>query len=160
MLRLSKLTDYGIVLLAELARDPFGETQNARELAEVTHLPPPVVSKVLKTLARDGVLTSHRGIKGGYGLARPPERISVAEVIAALEGPVALTECGFAPGSCEHELSCSVRSPWERINRAIGQTLERVSLADLVRPPGAIPLAELGIENHSGASTGASRDPS
>ena len=96
MLRLSKITDYGIVLLARLrgAMDPAGATHNARELSAETGLPFPVVGKVLKTLAREGLLDSHRGARGGYALAQPPEEISVAKIIAALEGPVALTECG------------------------------------------------------------------
>lgn len=143
MLRLSKLTDYGIVLLAELAREPAGGTHNARELSEKTRLPFPVVGKVLKTLAREGILASHRGAKGGYALARPPGQISVAKVIAALEGPVTLTECGL--GTCEHEPDCSVRSPWERINRVVAETLEKVTVADLVRPADVIPLEELGL---------------
>jgi FeS assembly SUF system regulator len=144
MLRLSKLADYGIVLMAQLARAP-GSTHNARDLAAQTELPFPVVGKVLKTLTREGLLVSQRGAKGGYGLAQPPDQISVAKIITALEGPVALTECGFAPGSCEHEPSCHVRTPWERINQAITQTLDRVTLADLVGPFDVIPLEELGI---------------
>jgi len=106
-----------------------------------------MVGKILKILTREGLLVSHRGAKGGYGLARPPGDITVAEMIRALEGPVALTECGFAPGRCEHEGVCSVRSPWERINQAIGETLEQVSLADLVQHPSSvvIPPAELGL---------------
>lgn len=145
MLRLSKLADYGVVLMAELARDPAGSTQNARELAERTHLPFPMVGKVLKTLAREGLLISHRGAKGGYGLARSAEQISVAKVIAALEGPVALTECGATPGVCEHEPGCNVRTPMERITAVVADSLERVSLADLVHPSDIIPLEDLGV---------------
>ncbi len=145
MLRISKLTDYGVVLMAELARDPAGSTQNARELAERTNLPFPMVGKVLKTLAREGLLVSHRGSKGGYGLAQPPDQISVAKVIAALEGPVAITECGAAPGVCEHEPSCHVRTPMERVSAVVAQSLERVTLADLVHPSDIIPLEDLGV---------------
>jgi FeS assembly SUF system regulator len=145
VLRLSKLADYGVVLMAELARDPDCASHNARELAALTHLPFPVVGKVLKQLTRDGLLVSQRGIHGGYSLARPPEQIPVSKMIAALEGPVALTECGIAPGSCAHEPSCHVRTPWEHINRAITDTLDRVTLADLIRPSNAIALEELGV---------------
>ncbi len=145
MLRLSKLTDYGIVLLAELARAPAGAPHTARELALQTRLPFPVVGKVLKPLARKGILDSHRGSRGGYALALAPEQITVAKVIAALEGPVALTECSLPSGDCEHEPECNVRSPLERINRVIGDTLEKVTLADLVRPSAVIPLEELGL---------------
>jgi FeS assembly SUF system regulator len=145
MLRLSKLADYGVLLMAQLARDPGGATQNARELAAQTALPSPMVAKVLKTLTREGLLVSHRGAHGGYSLARPAEQIPVAKIIAALEGPVALTQCGVMPGSCEHEPSCHVRTPWERINRAVSDTLERVTLADLIHPSDLIPLEELGV---------------
>jgi FeS assembly SUF system regulator len=145
MLRISKLTDYGVVLLAQLARDPSAAPQNARELSARTHLPFPVVGKVLKTLAREGLLVSSRGARGGYALARPPAEMSVGKIIAALEGPVALTECGFAPGRCEHEPDCEVRSPFAVINRTLVQTLERVTLADLVHHAEIIPLEELGL---------------
>ena len=134
MLRISKLTDYGIVLLATFAERPFGATRNARELAEATHLPFPMVGKVLKTLAQAEVLVSHRGAKGGYALARPPEAITVAEIIQALEGPIALVECNAGPGRCEQERSCHVRDPWQRIHSTILTTLSHVTLRGLVGP--------------------------
>ncbi len=134
MIRMSKLTDYGIVLLAELGSLHGEEPHNARELAARTHLPLPVVSKLLKALAREGILVSHRGAKGGYGLARRAEEISVAEVIRVLEGPIALTECGTHPGLCAQESLCQVRTPWRRINDVIRDALEHVTLAELIRP--------------------------
>lgn len=133
MLRISKLTDYGIVLLAHLAAEP-GATRNAREIAEATALPLPVVSKMLKTLAGAELLRSQRGSKGGYSLARRPEEVNVAEILDALEGPIALMACAAGPGHCEQESCCPVRDPWQRINQAILETLERVTLAELVRP--------------------------
>lgn len=145
MLRISKLADYGVLLMAQLARDPGGASHNARELAAETGLPSPMVAKVLKTLTREGLLVSHRGAHGGYSLARAPQQIPVAKIIAALEGPVSLTQCGTGPGSCEHEPSCHVRMPWERINRAVTDTLERVTLADLIHPSEMIPLEALGV---------------
>jgi FeS assembly SUF system regulator len=145
VLRLSKLTDYGIALLVQLAREPAAAPHNARALSARSRLPFPVVGKVLKTLARAGLLVSQRGIRGGYSLARPPAEISVAEIIAAFEGPVALTECGSTPGRCEHEPDCTVRSPFEKINQTLAQTLERVTLADLVHPSEIIPLEDLGL---------------
>lgn len=132
MLRMSRITDYGIVLLTHLAASDAKRTYNARELAEAAHLPLPVVSKILKVLTREGFLVSSRGIKGGYSLARPPEDVSVVDVIDALEGPIALTECGT--GSCEREASCRVRAPWQRINRVVRKSLEDVRLSDLVTP--------------------------
>jgi FeS assembly SUF system regulator len=135
VLRISKLTDYGIVLLTHFASLPPGGTQNAREMAESTQLPFPAVGKVLKTLAQAGLLTSHRGAKGGYSLARSPAEISVAAIIEALEGPIALMECSAGPGHCDQERTCRVRAPWQRINSAIQATRFDVTLASLTRPP-------------------------
>lgn len=132
---MSRLTDYGIVLLTHLAAGRGNEVRNARELAEETGLPQPAVSKILKVLVREGLLHSQRGIKGGYALARSAQEISVAAVIDALEGPVALTDCTAHPGSCDREEDCLTRAPWIRINRAVRQTLEQVRLSELVGPP-------------------------
>ena len=112
MHRISRLTDYGIVLLAHLAGERGGTTHNARELAQRSNLPLPAVSKILKTLTHEGLLVSHRGAKGGYGLARDASEISVAEIIAALEGPIALTECTLGPGHCHQEITCMTHLPW------------------------------------------------
>ena len=109
----------------------------------------PVVSKVLKSLAREGLLASQRGSKGGYTLARPPEDISVPEMITALEGPISLTECTVHPGACSQESSCDVREPWQRINAAVHSALAKITLADLAAPqaPGSlIPLHSLGVD--------------
>jgi len=137
VLRLGKLTDYGTVLMTHLAR--HGQRRHsASELAAELGLSLPTVSKVLKALVQAGLLVSHRGAKGGYGLARPPEEISVASIVAAIEGPIALTECSQAQGSCEQEPSCTVRGNWRRINEAVQRALEEVSLADLARPEGVL----------------------
>jgi len=132
MFRLSKATDYGIVLMAQLAGDPTHASHNARELAECVDLPIPMVSKILKALAREGLLESQRGSKGGYRLARAPEDLPVAEMIRVLEGPVALTDCAIGPELCEHETMCAVREPWQKINRLVERALADVTLADLV----------------------------
>lgn len=138
MLRMSRITDYGIVLLTHLAADaPDEAVHNARELAARAGLPLPVVSKILKALTREGFLLSQRGAKGGYTLSRPPEAISVASIIDALEGPIALTECGTElHGACERELRCAVRQPWQQINREVRRALEKVRLSDLAHPGG------------------------
>jgi len=144
MIRISRLTDYGIVLMARLAEREGGSPCNAREIAESAQLPLPVVSKILKSLAREGLLVSHRGAKGGYGLARNPAQIPVTEIIGALEGPIGLTECSLHPGACPQESSCHVREPWQRINHAVHDALSRVSLADLVAP---LPRSILSLES-------------
>ena len=134
MFRISRLTDYGIVVMAHLAECKDDDSHNARELAEETQLPAPVVSKILKSLTRAGLLISQRGSKGGYSLARTPSEISVVEMITALEGPVGITECTIQPGACAQESSCQVRDPWQRINGAVRTALERITLADLAKP--------------------------
>jgi FeS assembly SUF system regulator len=152
MLRMSRLTDYGIVLLTHLAGEP-GAVHNARELAVRAGLPLPVVSKILKALTREGFLLSQRGAKGGYTLARPPEQITVVSVIDALEGPIALTECGVHPGACERETRCAVRAPWQQINHAVRRTLEGVRLSELLPRP-TLPVVESPVEA-AGARAGA-----
>ena len=131
MIRLSRLSDYGIVLMAWLAEQPADSQHSAREVAERTGLPVPVVSKLLKALTREGLLVSQRGPRGGYSLARRPERINVVEMITALEGPIGLTECTMHPGHCVQEASCHVRKPWQQINHVVRSALARVTLAEL-----------------------------
>ena len=148
MIRLSRLTDYGIVLMVNLAQSEEDVCHNARGVAAGARLPAPVVSKILKTLARAGLLTSHRGSKGGYSLARPAAEITVPEMIEVLEGPIRLTECAQHPGACAQEANCLVREPWQHINAAIHDALARITLADLAAPtPGfVISLASLGVD--------------
>ena len=131
----------------------------ARDLATATHLPLPVVSKLLKALAREGILDSQRGARGGYRLARDPELLTVAEIIRLLEGPIALTECGADPGACSQESACGVRAPWLRINNVIESALERVTLAELCSRDagGAAPAAGGGLLAIERASVGGPR---
>jgi len=132
MIRMRRLTDYGIVLLAHLARNPARAPCNARCLASEAHLPVPTVSKILKALARAGLLVAHRGVKGGFSLARRPEEISMAQIISAMEGPIAITECSDnVPGICELEPWCPVGANWQRINRAVRQALENIKLSEM-----------------------------
>ena len=148
MLRLGRLTDYGIVLMAHLAGAGPGP-HNARDLAGSTQLPLPAVSKLLKTLARGGLLASSRGPQGGYALARPADEITVPEMIEALEGPIALTDCTLHEGACAQESSCHVRTPWQQINRAVHDALARIHLSDLATanlPGHILPLASLGVD--------------
>ena len=132
MIRITRLTDYGIVLLSRFAGEDTGAVLSARELARESGIPLPTVSKILKTLTRESLLVSHRGTQGGYSLSRPPSDISIADVIAALEGPIALTECaGEADGLCEIELTCPVRSNWQRITGAIRDALAAIPLEEM-----------------------------
>lgn len=135
MLRMSKLADYGTVVMTSLARAP-DRIHSAANVVDQTGLAPPTVSKILKTLAREGLLVSVRGAKGGYMLARPPREISLAQVIGAMEGPIGMTECSSTPGLCLQESGCSIRTNWQRINRMVLQALERITLEQMAHPIG------------------------
>ena len=136
MLRIGKLTDYATGLMAQLARSPERNV-SAQQLALELGLPGPTVGALLKRLGRAGLVRSVRGAAGGYGLARSPEAISVAAIIVAIEGPLALTECALGDGNCKLETGCATRTNWRRISQAVQVALEAVSLADLAAPAGA-----------------------
>jgi FeS assembly SUF system regulator len=133
MLRLSKLTDYATVILSQMAKDSQ-LVYAAVEIAEVTGIALPTVSKILKLLVNANVLVSTRGARGGYTLARVPEKISVATVISALEGPISITECSISHQGCDQASGCSIRGNWSLINQTIHRALEAVTLADMVKP--------------------------
>lgn len=135
MIRLGKLTDYGLLLMSQIARSPRAELHTARDLATKCGLPLPTVSKLLKILLQSGLLVSHRGIRGGYSLVREPRLISIAEIVSALEGPLALTECSTnVAGLCDLEPSCPIRDNQRIINQVIRGALQKVMLSDLTRP--------------------------
>ncbi len=133
MIRLGKLTDYGLLLMAEIARTP-GKLHTARDLSANAKLPLPTVSKVLKTLLQSKLLVSHRGTRGGYSLVREPQAISITEIITALEGPLALTECSMTVSVCDLEPSCPMKDNQRIINQVIHGALAKVMLSDLIRP--------------------------
>lgn len=133
MLRMGKLTDYGIVLMSYLAQKT--EVQHsAHALADAVHVPLPTVKKVLKALSQSGLLNSERGAQGGYSLNRSPKKISVAEIITAIEGPIALTECVSSESHCDQENHCSIQTNWTRINNAVFHALDEVKLSDMLVP--------------------------
>ena len=134
MLRVSKLTDYATVVMTVLAAAPQ-RVHSAQELAECARLELPTVSKLLKQLAHAELVESFRGVNGGYKLARTPERITIAAIVTAMEGPIGMTECSAQAGLCGHEPHCGVRVNWQRINHAIAQALASITLADMVKPP-------------------------
>jgi FeS assembly SUF system regulator len=141
MLRISKMTDYAIMVMVELHASR-GEILSAQALAEQSHLELPTVSKVLKLLVKTGLVDSYRGACGGYSLERNAQDISVAEIIAAIEGPIAMTECSVEEGLCAQEALCSLRGNWQRISVAVANAMEGVSLAEMAQPvkPTAPPL--------------------
>jgi FeS assembly SUF system regulator len=133
MLRMSKLADYATVILIVMARDPDA-VQSTSSLASATGIPVPTVSKVMKMLVRGGLTASVRGASGGYLLTLPPARVTLAEVIAAMDGPFGMTECSVAPGLCLQEPICGARANWQKVNRVVFEALRQVSLADMAGP--------------------------
>jgi FeS assembly SUF system regulator len=133
MLRVSKLTDYATVVMTCLAAGDG--VMSAQALAERARLEVPTVSKLLKQLAQAGLVASTRGINGGYQLSRAPDRVTIADIVTAMEGPIGMTECSAHAGLCGHEPHCGVRVNWQRINQAIAGALAKVTLADMLHPP-------------------------
>lgn len=132
MLRVSKLADYGTVVMVYLAR--HAQLINARDIARCTHLSPPTVSKILKQLTHAGLLVSERGVSGGYRLARDSSDISVADILYALDEKRGLTECSVHGSHCALEPVCRIKGNWKLISHAIGQALQKLSLAELASP--------------------------
>jgi FeS assembly SUF system regulator len=133
MLRLSKLTDYATVIMSHLAREP-DQVAAASEVAAATGVAMPTVSKILKLLANGMLVQSVRGAKGGYRLARPAGKISIAEIIDAVEGRLAVTECCAVAGLCAQEGGCSIRNSWQQINALLHLSLENITLAQFSTP--------------------------
>ena len=142
MMRLSRLADFAVVLMTHVAQH-HGRVHTASQAAAATQLPTPTVAKVLARLCREGLLTSIRGVKGGYQLARPAAKISVGTIVNALDGPIALTQCiKLGPGRCEVEAVCPSRVGLHRINVAVNKALDDVSLADIATPAQAFQAPE------------------
>jgi len=143
MLRISKLTDYATVILAALSDRPADPT-SANELAERTGIAAPTVSKLLKELQRAGLVRSTRGARGGYQLARAAEDITAAQIIDAVEGPVALTECSSDHGHCDIEASCRVGHSWQQVSMAIRRSLQELRLTTLIERDAVVSAPDLG----------------
>ena len=134
MIRLSRLADYGIVILTHLGSEP-GVTMTTRQLARASHLAEPTVAKVARGLRRGGLLASQRGLRGGYSLARPADQITVVDVIDALDGPISMTTCSASAGEpCGLERTCPVRRQWQQINDTIVGALRRLTLHQMRGP--------------------------
>jgi FeS assembly SUF system regulator len=150
MLRISKIVDYGILVLTHMAAHPT-HVCSAAELAGILGLGQPVISKVLKLLAQHDLVASTRGAHGGYRLSRDAGQITIAQVIDALEDqPFGLTECTALPGVCTVEAACRIRPYWQRINAVVRRTLESVSVADMIA--GDLPQTRLNASPEPAAS--------
>lgn len=132
MIRLTKEADYAIMLLGHIAAQPMGRVHTAREVAALSGLHLPMVSKILGSLTRGEILTGHRGVGGGYSLDTDPQQITVAQAIRAIEGPISMVQCGVEPGVCEHEPHCPTRINWSRVNHQIEQALDQVTISEML----------------------------
>ncbi len=133
MLKMTKLADYGTVVMTAMAREPR-EVHSASGLAARLNLAAPTVSKILKTLAREGLVVSVRGARGGYRLSDDPAQISLARIIRAMDGPIGMTECSVTPGLCSQESCCTVRANWRRVNEIVLEALQAISLQQMTQP--------------------------
>lgn len=135
MVRISKLTDYGVLIMAYMTNMAMTEQSRlfqAREISQQTSIGLATVSKLLKTLAKHKLLNSHRGVNGGYSLSYSSDLITVLDLIHALEGPLAITECNLGHDYCPTQSQCAVRAPWQHINQVIKEALASVKLKDLI----------------------------
>ena len=130
-MRINKLTDYSIVILTNMVINGDKKMYTAKELSEITDIPLPTVTRILKMLSNKELLDSQQGPQGGYSLTKSAENISVREVIEAMEGPIALTECSDDGCGCAYETSCAVGKPWQKINKAINDVLQNINLAEM-----------------------------
>lgn len=132
MIKISKLADYGTLIMNCLGKQP-GTRYSAATIAKMTQIALPTVSKILKLLHEAGLLTSKRGANGGYALMTTADRISIAAIITAIDGKPALTECSLAENLCQQNQHCELSGNWQFINQIIFDLLESVTLADMSR---------------------------
>lgn len=133
MLRISKIADYGTKIMLAMAESQH-RLYAATELAELTHISLPTVSKVLKLLLKGNLLISQRGSQGGYQLAKAPQEITLAQIVRILDGDIAMTECEQRIGCCQIEDSCNVKDNWSVISNIIVDVLQNISLAQMSKP--------------------------
>lgn len=140
MLRLSNLADYGVVVMTATARIALeGRLTSAAQISGLTGIPAPTVAKLMGQLGRSGLLVSQRGVAGGFTLARPAPAISLADIVEAIDGPIALTHCGQHDADCDLSHQCAAKPHWEPVNRAVKAALADVSLAELAPESSMIP---------------------
>jgi len=147
MLRLTKKADYGLMALKYLAEQPGASAhdpiaQSAKDIAQAYHIPPPLLAKILQTLARAGLLVSHAGTNGGYALARPATEISAFEVIRAIDGPLFITSCITIHGTCDLAGHCTIKEPLRKVNDSITELLSNIHISDLAEMSEGAPTDE------------------
>ena len=142
MLRLTKKADYGLMALKYLAEQALtrpemtgaAAAESAKDIAEAYHIPPQLLAKILQTLTREGILTSHAGTNGGYALARPASDINAFEVIRAIDGPLFITSCITIHGTCDLAGHCTIKEPLRKVNDSIKDLLSGIRISDLAEP--------------------------
>ena len=153
MLRLSKKADYALIAMKHLALRSDQAASSAREIAEQYDIPIELMAKVLQSLARQGLLASHQGTRGGYHLSRPASSISIADVIQAIDGPLMVTACSTEEENCDQFSKCSVRDPLLRIKERILLALQTCSISELASdgvPTAAVTLSRpAALHSHS-----------
>lgn len=147
MLKISKLTDYSTVVMAYLAQFPE-KMHNAKDITAQTHIALPTVSKILKALTKSGLLLSHRGAHGGYSLANQAMKITIADIITAMEGKPGLTECSHNNTLCALQPTCAISGNWQTISSIVYKTLEKISLQDMVLLKGSHLQHHFNSEEH------------
>ena len=133
MMRINKLTDYGIIIMTEIAAMDSTKVHTAKDISKRTNIPLPTVTSLLKKLSNEELLTSQRGNQGGYALAESSSTISIASIIESIEGPIALTECSTNECKCSYESKCSVEVPWQKINKTVKSALEEIKLNEMIQ---------------------------
>ena len=145
MLRLSKKADYALLAMRHMAAHADRTAHSARELAEAYDIPAELLAKVLQKLVRGGLLASHQGIHGGYGLSRSAAQISVADVIQAIDGPLTVTACSDTDHSCDQYSKCNIRDPLWRIKDRIVSALAATKVSELAADMVVAPLPGMGV---------------
>ena len=153
MLRLTKKADYGLMALKYLAEQTAASPRgafapaSAKDIADAYHIPPPLLAKILQTLARGGLLVSSAGTNGGYALARPASEITAFEVIRTIDGPLFITSCITIHGTCDLDSHCTIKEPLRKVNDSIKDLLSGIRIADLIEAPdpaGRMPSSPVG----------------
>lgn len=134
MIKLSNLADYAVALMGVIAQRP-DHIHSSVEMNQKTHIPLPTVSKIMGIMTRSGLLVSHRGLNGGFSVAKHSDDITIADIIEAVDGPVQLTNClGTSGSDCDWEADCATRGHWDKINDAVKQALQSVTLTEMLDP--------------------------
>ncbi|MGF1571887.1 MAG: SUF system Fe-S cluster assembly regulator [Sumerlaeia bacterium] len=159
MIRITKQTDYALVLLGQFISPEAEVPYSAKRLSYETQLPEPIVGKILKILSTQGILSSVRGASGGYILAVDPEVLSIADVLEAVEGPIMLTDCSCPDGQCEYKTRCPLKENFRHINNALRQAFRSISLRMMTTPLGNDQIRDFAETLNSSLNIGECKSP-